>query len=519
MKKNIVYSLFIVGMLISSTGCKKFLNLDPLSNLSGNNFWKTKADVDNFTNGIFESYRAATFRSNMKAGGGTDEFPFFAFSGDMRFASIFEPSNSGWSRTYIDFLRTNNLRPMVNGTYRWAYINWAEIFNTQRFTNWDRLFKVVASSNVLVEESGKVDALTAEEKLKFKAEGVFMRCMAYFTMVRLWGDVPYYTNAYNSTTLPRTNMLEVLKNCVKDLEAVEKDLPWTYDDAARRAVRGMRGGALALLMHMNMWLASFEPANGKAHYEKAIFFGEELINENNGAYELIPYENRNFRLVFRGRSKEGLFEMPQNSNYGESFGWSFFSDHITRYRLNATDTRNTYLYYAQKYLDEIYPPGEPDIRRRDWYEDIYSTTGKFWLKKFSNIFQNENNSTSVDDSQIVFRLADAYLLLAEAYANVDRSEDAKNTLNVIRRRAGATVFSGGSTEDLKKAIWHERCKELIGEGHFSYDMIRTRNVLDQKLSFGNTMSVEDYKNGAWTWPLSDAVRANNPAVTLNNYWN
>ncbi len=205
-----------------------------------------------------------------------------------------------------------------------------------------------------------------------------MRNMAYFTMVRVFGDVPYYTNAYNSKAMPRMAMVDVLKNCVADLAAYEKDLPWTYDDAARRAVRGMRGGALALLMHMNMWLASFDGGNAVTHYNDAIAFGEELIKQNGGAYELIPYTNRQFRTVFRGRSKEGLFEMPQNSNYGESFGWSFL------FRTTSPGTvsmlprrRNTYLYYEQTYLDEIYPPGQPDIRRSEWYEDIYSTTGRF----------------------------------------------------------------------------------------------------------------------------------------------
>ena len=520
MKHRLIHILLVCAVAATGSGCKKFLNLDPLSNLSGNNFWTTEEDVDNYTNGLFELYRAATFRSNMKSPGGSDEFPFFAFSGDMRFAPVYEPSNSGWGRTYVQFLRTNNLNPIVRGTFGWSGNNWSTIFNTSRFMNWDRLFKVVAGANVLVQEVDGVAVLSDEMKAKYKAEGVFMRNMAYFTMVRLYGDVPYYTNAYNSTPLARTNMIEVLKKCVADMEAHYQNLPWTYNDAARRAVRGMRGGALALMMHMNMWLASFDPGNATDHYTKTVAFGEELINENGGAYELLPYDNGNFRVVFRGRSKEGLFEMPQNSNYGESFGWSYYSDHVTRAFVGGTTTRrNTYLYYAQAFLDEIYPSGEPDIRRSDWYDGIYSTTGEFWLTKYSNIFQTENNATYVDDSQIVFRLGESYLMLAEAYAALSRNEEAITMLNTIRNRARATVYSGPGGDELKEAIWYERCKELIGEGHFSYDMIRTRNVLDPDLSFGNTISPEDFKNGAWTWPLSNAVRNNNPNVTLNNYWN
>ncbi|WP_315823571.1 hypothetical protein [Paraflavitalea speifideaquila] len=52
MKKTLILSITILTLLVAGAGCKKFLNLDPLSNLSGNNFWQTEADVDNYTNGL-----------------------------------------------------------------------------------------------------------------------------------------------------------------------------------------------------------------------------------------------------------------------------------------------------------------------------------------------------------------------------------------------------------------------------------------------------------------------------------
>lgn len=516
MKK--ITTLILLAFVLTTVGCKKFLNVDPPSNLSGNNFWKSYEDVDNYTNGLFESFRAATFRSNMKSGAGSDEFPFFPFTGDMRMAPVVENTGAGWQRTYIKGLRDNNLRLFLNPA-TWTYSgvnNWNSLFNTSRFFNWDRFFKVVASANILIEKVSTVDALSEAEKKRFIAEGTLMRNMAYFMMVRLWGDVPYYTKANNTTPLSRTNMLEVLRNCVADLSAVEQDLPWTYNDPGRRAVRGMRGGALILLMHMKMWLGGFDEPNAQEHFRDAVEFGLELTTQNGGAYELLPFER--YREIFRGRSKEGLFEIPQNINYGERFGWSFISDHVTQFLLTNGQLKNTYMYWDAAFLNEVFPSSKPDKRTTNWLKNRSNTTGGFSLTKYANTFITES-VLSIDDSQILFRYADAFLLLAEAYAAIGETTQAVANLDIIKARAGADPYSGSSSDDLKKEIWDERCREFIGESQYYYDLVRTKNILDRELSYsGTVLTTEQFRAGAWTWPLSDAVRINNPQVTYNNYW-
>lgn len=510
--------LLLISFILVTTGCKKFLNVDPPSNLSGNNFWKTYEDVDNYTNGLFESFRAATFRSNMKSGAGSDEFPFFPFTGDMRMAPVVENTSAGWQRTYISGLRNNNLRLFINrATWTYPGVNdWNSLFNTTRFFNWDRFFKVVASANILVEKVPTVEVLTEAEKKRFIAEGTLMRNLAYFMMVRLWGDVPYYTNANNTTPLSRLDMREVLKRGVADLAAVEQDLPWTYSDPGRRAVRGMRGGALILLMHMKMWLAGFDDLNAEQHYRDAIDFGIELTTQNDGAYELLPFER--YREIFRGRSKEGLFEIPQNINYGERFGWSFISDHVTQFLLTNGALKNTYMYWDAEFLNKVFPTGRSDKRTTNWLKNRTSTNGQFSLTKYANTFITES-VLNIDDSQILFRYADAFLLLAEAYAGVGETSSAVTNLDIVKARAGADPYSGSSMDDLKKEIWDERCREFIGEAQYYYDLVRTKNILNRDLSYsGTVLTTEQFRAGAWTWPLSDAVRVNNPSVTYNNYW-
>lgn len=176
------------------------------------------------------------------------------------------------------------------------------------------------------------------------------------------------------------------------------------------------------------------------------------------------------------------------------------------------------MYWDADFLNEVFPQATPDKRTTNWFKNRSSTTGDFSLTKYANTFITES-VLDIDDSQIVFRYVDGFLLMAEAYAALGETSDAVTNLNIVRSRSGLAAFGGGNADDVKTEVWKERCRELIGEAHYFYDLIRTKYVLDAKKSFGGrTFTTEQFKSGAWTWPIGEIVRANNPKVTYNNYW-
>src|SRR5690606_31612837 len=83
-----------------------------------------------------------------------------------------------------------------------------------------------------------------------------------------------------------------------------------------------------------------------------------------------------------------------------------------------------------------------------------------------------------DDNHIVFRYVDPILLRAEALAELNRDEEARQVVNVVRNRAGASPATVETGEELKDFIWWERVRELMGEGHFFYDLVRTKKVIN-----------------------------------------
>ncbi|WP_343538363.1 RagB/SusD family nutrient uptake outer membrane protein [Sphingobacterium thalpophilum] len=505
MKKKFLTIYILAATLMLGSCGKDFLNITQIDKLTGNNYWTRKADVEQYMGGIYSTFREATM-TNI----------FFPATGDLRCAPIVRTSaTSGAGRDYISYLRQNNLNGIMARAGEEAKDNFA-YFRFPRITQWNNFYKMVQNANILIYEleTMPMTFLSDEQKKAYKAEAVFMRSLAYFFMVRIYGDVPYYTDI-NTKPLPRTNMFTVLKNLSADLDATYKDLPWTYDDPSVVAVKAMRGSALALNMHINMWIAGLGNEDKSVLYQKVADMGKELMEENGGAYALLDLSRT--KEIFKGRTKEGLFEIVQNFNYGESFHLSAsYSDYV----LHAPNkvTSKSYIYYEPKFMEKMYPPTQDDQRKTYWFDkDIYSTNGDFQCLKFANVFMEEGEDNNPDDNQMVFRYADPILLRAEALAELGRDEEARAVVNVIRNRAKASpVIESG--DDLKDAIWWERVRELIGEANFFYDLVRTKKVINSEYTTA-PMSVSAFNSGGWTWPIDRAALKDNPYMQLNNFWN
>jgi hypothetical protein len=498
MMKKYTYILMLAVVATTMLSCEKFLNIVPVDNLSGNNFWQSKADVEGFANGLYARFRA-------KVGQGSG----FAQVADLRMAPLINAS----AGNYVGWMATNNLRSLsLDG-------QWTGSNNFRVNTRWKEFFDVIAAANILYTKIDEVPTtvLSDSERKRYKAEAVFMRNLSYFMIVRLFGDVPYYTEGFSEEKLPRTPMVTVLRNCIADMDAVKADLPWTYADPSLVGVRAMRGGAIALLMHMNMWAAGFDPSeiNKKAYYDAVIALGKEI--ETSRDNRLLPYDNDQYKAIFKGRTKESLFEVFQNSNNGEKLSqYSNIGFILSHYPLKGTvATVNSLAYYDKEWIEKIYSDGIPDGRKDLWFENRTANNNTFQFKKFANVYAEGLNILN-DDDIIIFRLSDAYLLAAEANANRDADVEAKRYLNMVRDRAGATLITT-TGDNLKDDIYYERVRELMGEGHYFYDLVRTKRIVDSKFC-KNPISVTDFNAGAWTWPIDPVALTNNPLMTVNNYW-
>lgn len=502
--RRIFFGICALGLLLTQNGCKNFLDVKPIEKLSGNDFFQDRQQVES---NLWDAY--GLLRDKIGS------CPFLAI-GDMRTGMLKRAPEDGTGRLYFNYLAQNDLLTLLNptapetseGTFHWT-----------QMVNWKAFYKVIQAANGLYYEVGKgsIPGLSAADIKHYQAEAVFLRCMTYFFMIHTWGDVPYYTDAYHEDPIPRTNMVEVANNCIEDLKAVIDDLPWSYNDPAYLGIRASKGGALALMMNLAMWNAGFDKGNAAKYYQQTADWGGQIVNSK--AYSLVPIEN--FHILFKGRTSESLFEIAQNSNYNEIIMYQTFADMVLHYpyKRPAATHHWSFSYYPSSFLLRLYPPGQSDAREQYWFdENMLADNGNFQYLKFTNIYAvSDDEDVNPDNNLIIFRYAGAILLRAEALAELGQNQEATKMLNIVRDRAKATLYNGSGGDDLKNAIFAERAKELMGEGFYFYDLVRTGRIKSSEWT-NYPLTQAELDEGAWTWPLNSSAQNNNPFIQLNSYW-
>lgn len=508
MKKSfITYILAFVAFAFSSCD----LQTDSDEKLSGDEFWTegTEANMQAFVNSMYHSFRKATMQ----------DAAFILFSGDLRCAPI-ETVQRTWENDwkFIPALVDNDLN-----TLRETYTGDND-YRAGAIMSWKTFYEVIQQANIMIAEIDNAP-ISGERKTYFRYESRFIRDLTYFFLVRNFGDVPFYTNAYNEVALPRTNMVEILQFISTDLkDMLDADpnadiMPWAQTSLAAKGVKASRGAILALMMHTNMWLAGFDSSHAQDYYTTAAEAGEELVERNNGNYTLLPLSQT--AAIFRGGSSEGIFEIAQNISYSagnEVFqSNAVFSNHVMFSCFTNKSTPS--FYYPYTFMLKVYDDTD-DQRLQYWFDEnalsTYITTKE--VTKFANPDNYGDGSvTSNSGNQIVFRLADAILMYAEALAELGTNDGkACELLNQVRDRAGAKPLTVGG-DALKDAIYWERVRELIGEGHYFYDLVRTKKLCDGNYCF-HPVVLSDFNRGAWTWPISKKALEHNTQIQLNLYW-
>ncbi|WP_243732603.1 RagB/SusD family nutrient uptake outer membrane protein [Pedobacter metabolipauper] len=500
--KKYIACFFFVWCGISQFSCKKFLDVKPLDKLTGNNFYQNKEDVEAVINDMsrmmFDKFNETQFV------GATGEYR----SGEVKH----EPASDGGPiRRCVEIAGTNNLLELMsNGT-------WNNTYHFERITQWMTYYKIIQAANILVFKLNEgIPALSAVETKQYLGEAKFARCLAYFFMVRLYGDVVYYTDAYHIEALPRESMVSVFNKCIADLKSNMNDMPWGFSDPAQKGVRASRGSIIALIMNMNMWNAGFDGSNATKYWRETAEMGDVLIKSN--AYRLLPLTE--WAVVARGRSDESLFELFRTVNYGD-YVWpgAPISDMFIHFPYKQPQSRFqlSYAYYKAEYMQKIFPETDPDKRKDAWFQNMYANTGEFLLLKVAmNKYTEGTEDNNPENTFQIFRYADAILLRAEALANLNEDVDALTALNMVRKRADAPNYIG-TGQELKDFIFNERSRELFGEGVLYFDLIRTKRILTRTWT-SNPLTLDQFNRGGWTWPIDGAARDNNPFMVLNTYW-
>ncbi|RAJ97673.1 putative outer membrane starch-binding protein [Larkinella arboricola] len=411
--------------------------------------------------------------------------------------------------------------------------------NTAHVVNyWNGLYKVIANANQVLEKVPAITPMPEAQKNRILGEARFLRASAYFTAVRLWGDIPLITQP-QTTTSPdfqpsRTAQEEVYKLIIDDLMAAEgAGLPWM--DVSGRV---NRAAVKTQLAKVYLTMAGFPLNKGASHYKLAADKALEVITYANAnpteinlftSYEDIHRENTKNRL-------EHLFMLQYNTVVAGNPMDNFYPNFkpVTYNGPSGTGSSvPTAAFYAS------YEKG--DLRAKDQEGYFYTTYftngngprfelgGAYVFKHFNRTANGTQGTAGTRQNNLnvpQIRYAETLLLYAEAQNEVGGpTQVAYDALKRIRDRAKLTTPALGTYTQatFREAVWRERWHELCYEQVTWFDMVRLRKVYNERtngfdnfVGHINLSSNQPLQEKHLLLPLGRQEMLNNPNLTPQN---
>ncbi|ANF52735.1 carbohydrate-binding protein SusD [Chryseobacterium glaciei] len=359
---------------------------------------------------------------------------------------------------------------------------------------WKDYYQGIAKANLLFERIPNAD-MNDQTRKRFIAEAKVLRSLYYFELLRMFKNIPlilkpikYDDDYYN---IPQAKPADVYAQIESDILSAINDLPVATSTASEKG-RITQGTAHAILGKIYLYdkkntdaAAQFEMVNGtpggtSQYGYKLVANFADLWKVNNkftteSILEVMHTDKSNAEWDFWGTGKDegnSINQMIAIISYGRVTatpnndapdiykGWGFnpATDDLFNFmqgdpRLDAT------IFNAKKFVDE----------NKITYSSGFRDTGYF-LNKF--LPRNADKSGLPGATELNFhqnymaiRLADTYLMEAEALGG--SGSRAQALLDAVRTRVGLT-----SVPVSMQAIKDERRRELAGEGHRWFDLVR-----------------------------------------------
>jgi hypothetical protein len=359
---------------------------------------------------------------------------------------------------------------------------------------WTVAYRVIGNANQF-EEKIPGAPLTDVQKTAYLAETRALRADAYFWLVRWYGKpytldpealgVPIVKMPLGPNDVPptRSKVKEVYAFILEDLLFAEANIP-----ASKTSIYRMNKAAIqGFLARVYLTMGNYPEASKYAKLARA---GKPL---STGAALLTGFNNPTSEWIY-------AINVRTDDNQGFIAVHSFYDPFDIGYSsFRASDS----------FLNSF---DEVDVRKKQFLVNgKYSRRGtEGWL-----INKFDFNSTPANN-QVLIRSSEMYLIEAEAEARqgVANEAAAKTALLAIQSRAGvATTPSSNTGAALIAEIMAERGKELYGEGHKFFDLLRTKTPVTRAAGVGH-WAIVDFQPGdnKLVLPIPQVELNANPAM-------
>ena len=430
-KYTYINLLFVI--LVTCTGCNKWLDVKPQDGLIKQDFFKTKEHVEG---AVIGAYIAASENSVVN-----QLFRFGEIRADM-IALAPAPSSPSFDETQV-----------VQGN----------ILPVNSVADWSNIYRVINYCNLVIDNAPKAresDPTFTPEALNNRlAEMRTLRALLYFYLVRTFRDVPLQLEGVSEDTqivsLPKSTSQQVLAQIVDDLNFAAENAVEVYVNDVQTKGRVTRYAVNALQADVYLWMNKFAEANAAC---------DKIINSSR--YGLVEGIKGEFfeKLYYQGNSAESIFEFQYSTEKPNQF-------------INMFLTPKVFIANGGT-LESLFPKDEDLPNAKDLRADSVSyNAADYTIYKYvwtGNGFRPTAESTA---HFILYRYADVLLMKAEALAYLGEGEKAIDLINDVRERAKALDITKENVSvsipsEIENYILKERAREFAFEGKRWFDLLR-----------------------------------------------
>lgn len=478
MKK--VVSMIVVLVSSLAISCSNdFINILPTSSVSVDILYKTDKDFKDALTATYSVFQ--------------DLYQNFYVFGDIRGDDSWMQIYKNNSPSYSDLFTITSSDGVIKST-------------------WQDYYSAIYRANTILAKIEEAEIEAVPNKERYIGEARFLRALAYFDLVRIFGAVPAVTTpvsiegSYRVPREPVENVYEMI--IIPDFIAAESALPAKC--SGDEVGRATSGAAKSLLGRVYLTKGDF--LNAESKLKEVTTMGYQLLANYEDLFDYTKSEHHS----------EYIFDIEYQSGIGEgsTFTTAFFPNFSEMNEFfNITGAGQEYNNPTQE-LISLFVPG--DTRKEvtvgvpggfydadSVFHALPTSTNQTYTKKY---FDSSPVRADSKANWKVIRYADVLLMYAEALNENGKPQQAIPFLNQVRTRAGLEGYPNTMSQtETRDAIVLERRLELSFEGVRWFDLVRTGKAYEVMKDKG----MAPYMT-VFPIPLSQVQIINDPTIFPQN---
>ena len=526
-KKNLIFSLLNLFILVQLYSCADFLDKQPLDQYGEEAVWSDLAMMEHFVNNIYWNIGHSFDRPMV--GVFTDE-------------SMFDPGSDAGHGNVVKSLIT----PSDYGVF--------DSWNRTQKMRWEHHYKYIRACNIFLDQVKERSYANEDFKNKLTGEVYFLRAYHYHNLVNQYGGVPIIKESYgleDEFEVARNTFEECISFIVEDCDKAAELLP--LEQNGSKYGRATMGAAMSLKSRVLLYAASDlynTNATWTGNYSNpeligyiggdrsqrwqdakkaakavidlgiySLYKGEPLANDSiaknydevftskqtnedifvrtftlSGQHWTMNIAQQNLPAGYKGwanvspiNSMVDDFEMKN----GAKFDWNNPDHKANPYKNREPRFYTNIFYDGAKWRERpadviasdpigIIQTGNYEQADKTWIGglDALDNPVTTWNGTYTSYYLRKFQDISVDGPKVLtitpwrfIRYAEVLLSYAEACIELEEYGEARKYINIIRKRAGLPNVNANDNQ-LRDKLRHERKIELMFEDHRFFDIRR-----------------------------------------------